>query len=54
MIEIDSTTQHNAALVQESSASAIFLEQQAKKLSDMAAILKVRTNRTNESASDDK
>ncbi|GAB2950818.1 methyl-accepting chemotaxis protein [Hafnia psychrotolerans] len=46
--EMDSTTQQNATLVQESSAAAISLEQQAKKLGDMVAIFKVKIPHTNE------
>ncbi|WP_413722991.1 methyl-accepting chemotaxis protein [Sodalis sp. RH23] len=50
MVEMDSTTQQNAALVQESSAAAISLEQQARNLNDMVAIFKVRVGRAQESA----
>ncbi|MBU9834659.1 HAMP domain-containing protein [Rahnella sp. L72c] len=50
--EMDSTTQQNATLVQESSAAAISLEQQAKKLSDMVAVFKVKALLVNENASD--
>ncbi|TDS99854.1 methyl-accepting chemotaxis protein [Erwinia rhapontici] len=46
--EMDSTTQQNATLVQESSAAAISLEQQAKKLSEMVAIFKINTSRVHE------
>lgn len=46
--EMDSTTQQNATLVQKSSAAAISLEQQAKKLSDMVAIFKVKIPHSNE------
>ncbi|NMP28146.1 HAMP domain-containing protein [Rahnella sp. SAP-1] len=50
MTEMDSTTQQNATLVQESSAAAISLEQQAKKLSDMVDIFKVKTQYHNQAA----
>ncbi len=49
--EMDSTTQQNAALVQESSAAAISLEQQAQKLTEMVAIFKIAVNREHEEAS---
>ncbi len=42
--EMDSTTQQNAALVQESSAAALSLEQQAQKLSEMVAIFKINAS----------
>lgn len=50
--EMDSTTQQNATLVQESSAAAISLEQQAKKLSDMIAVFKVKASIVKENTSD--
>ena len=43
--EMDSTTQQNATLVQESSAAAVSLEQQAKKLSEMVAIFKIAASK---------
>ncbi|MBD8167182.1 methyl-accepting chemotaxis protein [Erwinia persicina] len=46
--EMDSTTQQNATLVQESSAAAISLEQQAKKLSEMVAIFKTSASQVHE------
>lgn len=44
--EMDSTTQQNATLVQESSAAAISLELQAKKLNEMVSIFKVPLDNT--------
>ncbi|MDR3434401.1 MAG: methyl-accepting chemotaxis protein [Rouxiella aceris] len=49
MTEMDSTTQQNATLVQESSASANSLEQQARKLSDMVDAFKIKTHNQNQS-----
>ncbi|MEN5015107.1 methyl-accepting chemotaxis protein [Erwinia sp. Eh17-17] len=46
--EMDSTTQQNATLVQESSAAAVSLEQQARKLSEMVAIFKISASRVHE------
>ena len=46
--EMDSTTQQNATLVQESSAAAVSLEQQAKKLSEMVAIFKIAASKVHE------
>ncbi len=46
--EMDSTTQQNASLVQESSAAAISLEHQAKKLSEMVAIFKTSVSQVHE------
>ncbi|UJD92438.1 HAMP domain-containing protein (plasmid) [Rahnella aquatilis] len=39
--EMDSTTQQNATLVQESSAAAISLEEQAKRLDEMVSVFRV-------------
>ncbi|MGK9175214.1 methyl-accepting chemotaxis protein [Yokenella regensburgei] len=41
--ELDSTTQQNAALVQESSAASLSLEQQAEQLSQLVSVFKIGT-----------
>lgn len=50
--EMDSTTQQNASLVQESSAAAISLELQAKKLSELVAVFKIKGSVLNHAATD--
>lgn len=39
--ELDSTTQQNAALVQESSAASLSLEQQAEQLTQLVSVFKL-------------